>query len=50
MIESTPALLAAHLRHSMEMEERLAAEIARREGLDLDATRGRGCWSPPSPV
>ncbi|GAA0459291.1 TetR family transcriptional regulator [Streptomyces sp. NPDC046215] len=34
MIESTPALLAAHLRHLSGLEERLAQEIARREGLD----------------
>jgi len=37
IIETTPSLLAAHLRHSTEMEEQLAEEIARREGLDLDA-------------
>jgi AcrR family transcriptional regulator len=37
VIETTPALIAVHLRHSMEMEERLAAEVARREGLDLEA-------------
>jgi AcrR family transcriptional regulator len=37
IIETTPTLLAVHLRHSMEMEEQLAAEIARREGLDPDA-------------
>jgi AcrR family transcriptional regulator len=36
IIETTPSLIAADLRHSMEMEERLAAEFARREGLDLD--------------
>ncbi|MFC4493107.1 TetR/AcrR family transcriptional regulator [Streptomyces ovatisporus] len=36
IIETTPSLVAVHLRHSMEMEERLAAEIASREGLDLD--------------
>jgi AcrR family transcriptional regulator len=36
IIETTPTLLAVHLRHSMEMEEQLAAEIARREGLDPD--------------
>ncbi|MCD9141911.1 TetR family transcriptional regulator [Streptomyces albireticuli] len=35
MIESTPALLAVHLRRLSEVEERLAHEIARREGLDL---------------
>ncbi|WP_314172442.1 TetR/AcrR family transcriptional regulator [Streptomyces winkii] len=37
IIETTPALAAAQLRHGAEMEERLAAEIARREGLDLEA-------------
>lgn len=37
IIETTPALVAVDLRHSVEMEERLAAEIARREGLDPDA-------------
>lgn len=37
IIETTPALVAVHLRHAMEMDERLAAEIARREGLDLEA-------------
>ncbi|WFB09761.1 TetR family transcriptional regulator [Streptomyces sp. LX-29] len=36
MIESTPVLLAAHLRHTDELEERMAREIARREGLDVD--------------
>ncbi|MGY0062165.1 TetR family transcriptional regulator [Streptomyces sp. LZ34] len=36
MIESTPALLAVHLRRTAELEERLAREIARREGLDID--------------
>ncbi|WP_432588420.1 TetR family transcriptional regulator [Streptomyces sp. HD1123-B1] len=36
VIESTPTLLAVHLRRTMEMEERLAREIARREGLDID--------------
>ncbi|MFP8941110.1 TetR/AcrR family transcriptional regulator [Streptomyces fenghuangensis] len=34
VIETTPALTAAHLRHSTEQEERLAAEIARRTGVD----------------
>ncbi|SEP61780.1 TetR/AcrR family transcriptional regulator [Streptomyces radiopugnans] len=34
VIETTPALVAAHLRHSTEQEERLAAEIARRAGVD----------------
>ncbi|MFI8321267.1 TetR family transcriptional regulator [Streptomyces sp. NPDC085529] len=37
MIESTPALLAAHLRRSSEMEETIARLVARREGLDVDA-------------
>ncbi|MFD0498450.1 MULTISPECIES: TetR family transcriptional regulator [Streptomyces violaceusniger group] len=37
VIESTPSLLAVHLRRTAEMEERLAREIARREGLDIDA-------------
>ncbi|TGB13480.1 TetR family transcriptional regulator [Streptomyces palmae] len=37
MIESTPVLLAVHLRRSAELEERMAREIARREGLDVDA-------------
>ncbi len=36
MIESTPALLAVHLRRSTEMEERIAQLIAEREGVDLD--------------
>ncbi|MFJ8075118.1 TetR/AcrR family transcriptional regulator [Streptomyces sp. NPDC096176] len=36
MIESTPALLAAHMRRSTEMEEALARLIADREGLDVD--------------
>ncbi|KNB52945.1 TetR family transcriptional regulator [Streptomyces caatingaensis] len=34
MIESTPQLLAARLRRLAVLEERFAAEIARREGLD----------------
>ncbi|MER7987209.1 TetR family transcriptional regulator [Streptomyces noursei] len=37
MIESTPALVAAHLRRSTELEEQIAQLIARREGLDVDA-------------
>ncbi|MBT2504978.1 TetR family transcriptional regulator [Streptomyces sp. ISL-98] len=37
MIESTPALLAAHLRRSTELEEQVARIVADREGLDLDA-------------
>ncbi|MFI1655461.1 TetR family transcriptional regulator [Streptomyces sp. NPDC020472] len=36
MIESTPALLAAHLRRSTEMEETISRIIAAREGLDVD--------------
>ncbi|MEU9998850.1 TetR family transcriptional regulator [Streptomyces sp. NPDC050848] len=36
MIESTPALLAAHLRRSMEMEEAVARLVAAREGVDID--------------
>lgn len=37
MIESTPVLLAAHLRRSTEVEETIAELIAEREGLDVDA-------------
>ncbi|MEV5353092.1 TetR family transcriptional regulator [Streptomyces sp. NPDC093516] len=37
VIESTPALLAAHLRRAAELEEQLARIIAEREGLDVDA-------------
>ncbi|GGT27142.1 TetR family transcriptional regulator [Streptomyces purpureus] len=37
VIESTPALLAVHLRRATEMEERIARLIAEREGLDVDA-------------
>ncbi|MFD9429799.1 TetR family transcriptional regulator [Streptomyces sp. NPDC060002] len=37
VIESTPVLLAAHLRRSAEVEEDLARVIAEREGLDVDA-------------
>ncbi|WP_406182595.1 TetR/AcrR family transcriptional regulator [Streptomyces sp. NBC_01006] len=37
LIESTPALLAVHLRRSTELEERIARLIAEREGLDVDA-------------
>lgn len=35
MIESTPALLAAHMRRGIVMEEQLAGLIAEREGLDM---------------
>lgn len=37
VIESTPALLAVHLRRSTEMEDSIARVIADREGLDVDA-------------
>ncbi|MFC8824464.1 TetR family transcriptional regulator [Streptomyces sp. NPDC057137] len=37
MIESTPSLLAAHLRRATEMEEEVARVIAEREGLDVEA-------------
>ncbi|MFJ6660214.1 TetR/AcrR family transcriptional regulator [Streptomyces sp. NPDC091377] len=37
VIESTPVLLAAHLRRSAQTEERFARLIAEREGLDVDA-------------
>ncbi|WP_408645890.1 TetR/AcrR family transcriptional regulator [Streptomyces odonnellii] len=36
MIESTPALLAVHLRRSVELEEGLSRLVADREGLDVD--------------
>ncbi|MEV8586573.1 TetR family transcriptional regulator [Streptomyces sp. NPDC051180] len=36
LIESTPALLAVHLRRSTEMEETIAGIIADREGVDVD--------------
>ncbi|MFJ8307979.1 MULTISPECIES: TetR family transcriptional regulator [unclassified Streptomyces] len=36
VIESTPALLAVHLRRSAELEEHIARLIAEREGLDID--------------
>ncbi|MBL1104734.1 TetR family transcriptional regulator [Streptomyces sp. 5-8] len=35
-IESTPALLAAHLRRSAATEETLARVLAEREGVDVD--------------
>ncbi|MFJ2769801.1 TetR/AcrR family transcriptional regulator [Streptomyces sp. NPDC087300] len=37
MIESTPSLLAIHLRRSIEMEEEIARLIAEREGLDVES-------------
>lgn len=36
MIESTPSLLAAHLRRCADLENQIALLIARREGLDVD--------------
>ncbi|WP_420802391.1 TetR/AcrR family transcriptional regulator [Streptomyces taklimakanensis] len=36
VIETTPALVAVHLRHCAEQEDRLVAEIARRAGVDPD--------------
>ncbi|MEV6839840.1 TetR family transcriptional regulator [Streptomyces sp. NPDC051133] len=36
-IESTPALLAAHLRRSAATEETIARVLAEREGVDVDA-------------
>lgn len=35
MIESTPSLIAAHMRRSVALEEQIAALIAEREGLDM---------------
>ncbi|MCI3269989.1 TetR/AcrR family transcriptional regulator [Streptomyces cylindrosporus] len=37
VVESTPVLLAAHLRRDMETEDTLARVLAEREGLDVDA-------------
>ncbi|MCH5677090.1 TetR/AcrR family transcriptional regulator [Streptomyces gilvus] len=37
VVESTPVLLAAHLRRSEEIEETLARLLAEREGVDVDA-------------
>lgn len=36
MIESTPSLLAAHLRRCADLENQIALLIAGREGLDVD--------------
>ncbi|MFF8949016.1 TetR family transcriptional regulator [Streptomyces sp. NPDC014940] len=36
-IESTPALLAAHLRRSVATEETIARLLAEREGVDVDS-------------
>lgn len=37
VIESTPVLLAAHLRRNEETEDTIAGVLAEREGLDVDA-------------
>ncbi|MGW1747975.1 TetR family transcriptional regulator [Streptomyces sp. NPDC002092] len=37
VIESTPVLLAAHLRRHEETEDTIARVLAEREGLDVDA-------------
>lgn len=37
LINNTPALLAGNLRRTADTEARLTAEIARRQGIDLDA-------------
>ncbi len=37
VVESTPVLLAAHLRKSVEIEETLARILAEREQVDVDA-------------
>ncbi|MGC9537661.1 TetR family transcriptional regulator [Streptomyces sp. UG1] len=36
VVESTPVLLAAHLRRSAEIEEAIAHILAEREGVDVD--------------
>ncbi|CAM5504767.1 hypothetical protein SALBM135S_03098 [Streptomyces alboniger] len=36
MIESTPSLLAAHMRRSVETEDEVTRVIAEREGLDME--------------
>jgi AcrR family transcriptional regulator len=36
VVESTPVLLAAHLRKSVEIEETIARILAEREGVDVD--------------
>ncbi|GAA2714721.1 TetR family transcriptional regulator [Streptomyces luteosporeus] len=40
-VQETPQLLAAQLRMSAELEDRLTAEIARREGMPADDPRPR---------
>nr|WP_203631322.1 TetR family transcriptional regulator [Streptomyces halstedii] len=37
MIESTPSLVAAHMRRGVELERKTALLIAEREGLDVEA-------------
>ncbi|MER5937043.1 MULTISPECIES: TetR family transcriptional regulator [unclassified Streptomyces] len=37
VVESTPVLLAAHLRKSVEIEEAIARILAEREGVDIDS-------------
>jgi len=37
MIESTPALLAAHIRRNIGLEQQAAALIAEREGIDVES-------------
>ncbi|TXS44980.1 TetR family transcriptional regulator [Streptomyces sp. uw30] len=37
VVESTPVLLAAHLRKSVEIEEAIARILAEREGVDVDS-------------
>jgi AcrR family transcriptional regulator len=41
LIETTPPLLAVHMRRSSETEDRLSAVLARREGLAADDPRPR---------
>ncbi|MFJ8854821.1 TetR family transcriptional regulator [Streptomyces sp. NPDC102437] len=36
LVDSSPGLLGAHLRRAIVLEEKLALEIARREGVDPD--------------
>lgn len=36
MIESTPTLLAAHMRRGVALENQVAVLIAEREGLDVE--------------
>lgn len=50
IIEITPSLLAAHLRHSLLMEQNSSRRSPGAPGWTPSATRGPGCWSPPSPA